>query len=423
MPSQRVERFGFALLAVAALGVGVWLGGNFSSHGAARREPGHATDPQKTGVKSTDMAARADSASASGGLDRTGPAANASSPQAEAMRRELLRALREPNLTERVLLIAAAMQKLSAENWTGMLAAFAEEKDVHGRAHSDVRLLLAQRAGEVVGLAALKHFLSNDDADATRAALTGWSTKHPEAALEWLGKEATPEVRKKFIGAAIRGLALTEPDLAIAELESIPIDRRKNYTGRFVDSLVRATGLDGAEALVNGMIKRAAASNTMKDDYIGNIFWDLAVAKIEQAKATGDIPGLANWLQQHVGQPYVNPTIVGAVVDRYARTEPLKAFQWLEAYNRQNLAAGQPMTVGYDVLMHTWTQKDGAESVGRWLGQMTTHPHYDRLAQRFSNAVAATDPAGAMRWAETIKEPAMKTAAVDYIKSVKKPKG
>ncbi|MDO8544775.1 MAG: hypothetical protein Q7S40_30395 [Opitutaceae bacterium] len=339
------------------------------------------------------------------------------------MRRELLRALREPNLTERVLLIAAVMQKLSAENWQGMLEAFAEEKNLYGRQHGDVRLLLAQRAGEVVGLDALKYFLRSEDGEATRAALTGWAIKNPVAALEWLGKEASPETRRQFIGAAIRGLALTEPDLAISELESIPIERRKNYTSRFVDSLVRSTGLDGTEALLGGMIKRATATNTLKDDYLANIFWDFAQLKIEQAYTTGDILGLANWLQAYVGQPYVNAAIVGAVVNRYARTDPLKAFQWLESYNRQNMAAGQANTVGYDFLMNAWTQKEGTEAVGRWLSQMTAHPHYDRIAQRYSGVVAAKDPASAMRWAATIKDPAIKSAAVNYIQDLNKPKG
>ncbi len=341
----------------------------------------------------------------------------------EAMRRELLSALREPNLTERVLLIAAAIQKLSPENWRGMLAAFAEEKQLHGRPHGDVRLLLAQRAGEVVGVDALRHFLSGDDPEATRAALTGWAVKNPAAALAWLGNEASAETRRQFIGAAIRGLALTEPDLAILEFENIPIERRMNYTNRFVDSLVRAAGVDGTEALVRDMIKSAAAANTLGNDYIGNIFWDLAQVKIDQARTTGDIVRLADWVQQHVGQPYVNPAIVGAVVDGYARKDPLKAFQWLESYNRQNMSAGQPNTVGYDFLMNAWTQKEGVEAVGRWLGEQTTHPHYDRITQRYSAILATKDPDAALRWAGTIRDAGLKAAAVNQIKATAKPKG
>jgi hypothetical protein len=102
--------------------------------------------------------------------------------------------------------------------------------------------------------------------------------------------------------------------------------------------------------------------------------------------------------------------------------DPHKAFQWLESYNRDNLAAGAKNTVGYDFLMAAWTQKAGVEPVGQWLGQMTAHPHYDRIAQRYSAVVAAKNPDAALRWAETIKNPTIKAAAVDYIKGVGKPK-
>lgn len=97
---------------------------------------------------------------------------------ATAIQTDLLQALREPNLTERALRIAEVMRKMSAENWRGLLAAFAEEKQL-GREHGDVRLLLAQRAGEVVGVDAVRHFLGSDDPEATRAALTGWAIKNP----------------------------------------------------------------------------------------------------------------------------------------------------------------------------------------------------------------------------------------------------
>jgi hypothetical protein len=275
----------------------------------------------------------------------------------------------------------------------------------------------------VVGREALSHFLHQGDAEATRAALTGWAIKDPSAALAWLGKEADAETRRRFIGAAIRGLALTEPDLAIAELESIPIERRKNYTGRFVDSLIRTTGLDGTETLLGGMIQRAAAAGHLKDDYLVNVFWDLAQARIQQAQLSGQAAGLADWMNKYVGQPFVHPAVVGSVAAGYVGLDPQGAWQWLEAYNQKNMAAGQPTTVGYDALMAAWTQKEGIAVVGEKLGQLTARPYYDRMAQRYAEIVAPQDLAAAARWVGSIKDPVIKAEATDFIAKLPKKKG
>jgi hypothetical protein len=418
MQRIQAERLLGAVGVVVALGIGFWWGKSSRRAGAGEELDGVSREGRSARSSVTGEAkVRPGEVKASAAAAKT---AKAVSP-AEAMRAEVLRALREPNLTTRVVRLAAVLQNLSAENWQGMLAAFAEEKTEHGRKHDDVRMLFAQRAGEVVGLAALGHFLGAKDDEATRAALTGWAIGNPAAALEWLGKGADAETRRKFIGAAIRGLALTEPDLAIAELESIPIERRKNYTNRFMDSLVRTAGMDGAEVLLGGMIKRAAAANTLQDDYLVGVFWDFAQQKISQARTTGNVPEVAEWLRQHLGQPYVHSGVVAGVVESYVNVDPLKAAQWLETYNRDNIAAGHPKYVGYDVLMRGWTAKEGLEAPGRWLGGMTAHPHYDRMTQRYAEAVAVKDPTGAMRWANTIRDAALKAEAISNIRNTPAP--
>lgn len=173
---------------------------------------------------------------------------------------------------------------------------------------------------------------------------------------------------------------------------------------------------------VGGMIQRAGIAGHLKDDYLASVFWDFAQAKIQQSQLTGQIPSLADWLNQHVGQPYVNPAIVGSVAAEYASIDPQKAWQWLEAYNLKNISTGQSKTVGYDALMSAWTQKEGIGVVGNSLGQMTTRPYYDRMAQRYLEIVAKQDTSTALRWAGTINDPSIKAEAFDYISKVVKKK-
>lgn len=349
----------------------------------------------------------------------SGAASPALSP-ADELKKETAAALLEPSTSDRALKIAAILKKLSRENWPGIRQAFADEKRLHGRSHIAEWDLMTHRAGEVMGREAVEFLLAEDlraqnNLGATRNALTGWAAKDPGAALEWLSREAGEDTRRKVMGAAIRGLILSEPDLAIAAFESIAPERRVAYTRDFASGLVRSVGLERAEALITGMVARSGGSDPAGNPGTNAIMKDFALIKLQTAAGKGAIEEAIAWLTPQLAQAHVDQALIVSAVEKYAWASPEKAAAWLHTYNDGRSARQQPF-LGYPVLLSTWIERSGAPAVGEWLQTQTGHRYYDRLALNYATLLAPQNSAEATRWAGTIKDPALKADALARVK-------
>jgi hypothetical protein len=336
----------------------------------------------------------------------------------DRLKKQTEEALLDPNPSTRAVRIAAILEKLSPENFKGIVAAFAEEKKLHGRTYLPEWTLVVRRAGEVMGREAVDFFITEKNFGATKEALEGWAAKDPARAFEWLTRDASAEIRAQTMGAAIRGLLLSEPDLAITALEAIPQERRKNYTNDFAAGLVRSVGLDKAESLINSMLGRSGPGGKDAESY-GRIWKDFATIKIQTAHAKGNAEEAINWLTPQIGSPYVDNVTLVTAMERYARVAPEKAAAWLEKVNDARPVGD---TVGYRALLATWLQKSGPQAVDNWVQAQGTQPRYDRIAEQYSVVLAARNPLDAAKWAATIRDPAIRDKALQQVQNSTKKK-
>lgn len=333
-------------------------------------------------------------------------------------------ALVDGKLPEGHVAFAQVLQRLTRDNWRQVLLSFEEERKRTGLGHPRLVELFVRRAGEVAGLDAVNYFRETGwggDANQARSewvsneAMIGWASRNPAEALQWLGREADPEARRRLIGAAIRGLALTEPDLAIRTLEEQPASERGKYTTELVTSALRAVGIDGAQRLVEETIARAAENGRLKERYLKHIVHDYSSMRIYQAMASGTVPDALEWMNRHVGQPYFDQGAIVEVTRRFALENPEAAFHWLEGVNTSLSRAGETSLVGYRMLLDSWRAKAGAPAVETWLQAKASHPHYDHLARDYAAIVVEQDASKALRWANTIKDAALRQDAVQTI--------
>ena len=344
--------------------------------------------------------------------------ASAAAFDPKALYQQTLKALNEPISTERWMRFASILQNLSPANWLGVLQALDDERKLHGRDHADARAFFVRRAGEVIGLDAVTYFLDAKETAAARSALTGWASKSPAEALNWLAKQSSETGHAVFVGDAIRGLALVEPDLAVSFLENVPIADRKKYTPDLVSTLVRSAGLEQAQKLVDDMITRAGAEGTLRESYLAQVFRDLAEIKAKRANISGNIEPTMDWLNQHVGQPYLDGFAMRNAAAQFANQDPLKTIAWLDDVNAR--AKFPPFTaVGYGYVMDVWTSKAGLEPAAEWLSNNSTHPSYDRIASHYAGLAVAKDPNLADQVARSIKDPAIRTAALGQIQKAR----
>ena len=335
-----------------------------------------------------------------------------------AIKAAAIAAIRQPNLTDRFTQLAATLQDLSPENWRGVLEAFDEQRKLFGEANPEAWEFFVRRAGESVGRDAMDHFVQNGNIDAARSALTGWASKHPVEALNWLGKVADQQTNTAIAGAAMRGLAATEPDLALTLLEGMPLERRKHYTNDLVASIVRGAGIEQAEALVNGMISRATADGSAGDEYVTRMFKDFADLKVRNAVVRGDVSGAAEWVRSQVGQSYFDPGILRTAAEQMARTQPQETIAWLDSIYASSTLQQSLKPVGYGAAITPWVRKDGLSAVGSWLNSNQGHPQYDTMTAQYTALVLDKNPKEAMRVANTIKDPIIRSTTQQKITAV-----
>lgn len=340
---------------------------------------------------------------------------------AEDIRQQMAAGFHTPGLAERIMQVATVLRHLSPDNWRGALQAF-EDARRQGEENPEAWAFFVRRAGEVIGKDAVTYFVGKNDLEAARSALTGWASTDPSAALLWIGREAGADTHRLIVGAAIRGLALTEPDLAVSAMEGIPIERRKNYVHEFVASVAQGAGLQQTEEIVNGILRRAGTNGHAADDYVREIFADFAEMKARRAALSGDTAGLGDWVKSHLGQPYADVSIIRGTAEQLARVDGPRALGWLDSLLAAGVGADPRVPMGYGAVLAMWAHKDGPTAVNRWLADNTNHPRYDYMVGQYAAYLAESNAAEATRLAATIKDPGWRTNTQKAIAEIVAPK-
>lgn len=404
----RLERAGLCTLIAAAAVAGYWLGAV-----PRRISPAPSTGTSKDGVAQTPapvMPSVPGTPQASESATNTAPDANRR-PARAAMYQQMIAALNEPVSTERWMMLAGVLQGLSPENWRSAFQALDDERRLYGKEHPEARAFLVRRAGEVIGLAAITYLLEQKNRDAVASALTGWASKQPTEALKWLARQDEKE-RTQLTGHAIRGLSLTEPDLAISYLEQTPPAERRKYTPNLLATIERTAGIEQTQRLVDGMIERARSGGTLGEQYLTDVFRDLAEIKVRRAFVTGNVQAGIAWVDQHVGQPYVNYETVRNSAGQLAQFDPVKALTWIESVNTRAAFPSTISPVGYGTVLSTWVSQAGFEPVAQWLTNNPNHVAYDRMASYYADFALKQNPQIATQVAAAMKDPTVRAATL-----------
>lgn len=401
---------GFAAALVVAATIGVIL----QQRTITRLRSDIATAPWPIVRSNTQVTANPREATNIGG-NRLGAADPLTSAPAGDVLAATALALQNGKLPQGYFAFARVLEQLTPENWREVQQAFNEERKRTGLGHPRLVEVFVRRAGEVAGREALQFFLQDGWPGEANEAMVGWASKNPAEALQWLGHDADVETRRKLMGAAIRGLALTEPDLAVKTLEDQPASERAGYTTELVTSALRTVGIEGAQRLVEGVIARATENGRLGERYVRNLVYDYSSMRVYQAMASGTLSDALGWMSQRVGEPYFDQGVITEVTRRLALENPQEAFRWLEGVNDTRMRGGETTPTGYRMLLEAWTATQGASTVETWLRGQETHSQYDYLAEQYAGLVAPQDMKKALGWANTIKDATIKEAALQLI--------
>jgi RNA polymerase sigma factor (sigma-70 family) len=225
--------------------------------------------------------------------------------------------------------------------------------------------------------------------------LTAWAGHDPESALAWFQKSrgsAPPPMRESLLATIFRGLGTRDLAAAAAQLGWV---RTENERGQALRGLLEAVRTDeqrgillqSAEALADEearrQVRRAVVEQWAQQDAAA------AAAFVERAEPAHertrlmDSLGLA-WLQ----------------------TDPARAADWWIAH------APDPQTL--IKIMNVWAHND-PNAAGEWLGKQPAGPGSDSARMTFARQVSDLDPESALRWAETISEPAQRESTIDHV--------
>lgn len=400
----------FVLLLAAVFAAGFWFGGAGVPH-----NPSPAASLSSAARAVTPAATSTTTAAAASSPGAAPPSALVAVAPARAVELDVKWALRTPSLAERSLRFAELLRKLTPENWREALAAIEAETKLSGRMYPDELALFASRVGEIAGREGAELFAARKDYDLLRKVLTTWAGRQPQDALNWIARDADEDTRQTVKGAVIRGMTATEPELAMAALEAIPLRGRENYVINFAGTLVQNLGIAQAEVVVEAMAKRAVAQGSGEEVYIKKVVADFATLKLEHALRNGAARPALEWLGQNFGQPYFDRSVITEAAAVYSRSDPMAALAWLQDFNRASSSRNPTDTIGYQGLLYGWAQRDGAAAVGQWLLTNPDTRNYDRLAVNYAMGLATQDPKAATEWANAIPNAAVKKQALEGV--------
>ncbi len=335
-----------------------------------------------------------------------------------SFRQSISDVLRRSSGSDRMLDLSDLLRNLDRSNWLVTLDAFVEQTQVHGRRHPMEWSLFVQRAGEVVGKEAMLYFAESGIPNAARISLEGWASVDPEGAFEWLEQEADPDLRENILGAAIRGVGQTKPDLAISLLESLDVADRAKYTGQLFPIFVQSVGMDEASALFDDMAVRAVENGEQDAPHMKALIGQLAQRTLANAYTQGGWDYAIERIEKHVGHPYLETRYVASLASGYAREEPEKAIDWLGGLYESD-PDGAPQGLGYFSIVDTWIEKSGYEEVGEWMETNTGHPHYDRMVNRYAQRILLNGGGAdeAISWVNRIESPEKRRQIAQSISS------
>ncbi|RYD96433.1 MAG: hypothetical protein EOP50_06645 [Sphingobacteriales bacterium] len=223
---------------------------------------------------------------------------------------------------------------------------------------------------------------------------------------------------ERKLNASISGLALDQPQLALALLEKHPELDMERQRALLIDTL-GSSKPEEAVALAAAMMKKADRSDALHralglwaeadktkalewaESYSGPGEADVKAFLLTREISGGGVSSASameaySRLQQEGANGRALHSAAGALISRLAQDSPESARDWAV-----QLPAGGIKPLVVDSLMRVWLEKD-SYNASQWARTLPAGPEKDTAARRIIHAVIQTEPASAYQWAGTL---------------------
>lgn len=310
----------------------------------------------------------------------------------DKMKEAMLEAIRESDPVKSQLMFARLMEELTPENAPAALAMIRE--NVSGFESMRYMGTLAYKWGQVDPLTAMKELAQGDDRGgrmSQNVVLTGWAATDPKAAMEWLG--AYEGEGKDWLSQSIvNGLAKNDPAAALKYVSALENkDDRSRGAETIAREMIRLGGSEKAVAWLNGLTDPDMKSGAFRT--------------VAEQIMRGDATKAAEWIKAYAGEDYARDA-VRTVSENLARKDPQEALKFASDLTgkAQSSAIGQAI--------NEWARQsdgNGMADAAKYVQALPAGDSRDAGARAIANAAVRQDPAAAIEWANTIKNPEERT--------------
>ncbi|MCP4847655.1 MAG: hypothetical protein GY899_06890 [Verrucomicrobiaceae bacterium] len=312
--------------------------------------------------------------------------------------RRMVSALSDPDPLRRNARIAELLINLNAGNVAEVLAAFengpkSEEANRHFR---DFMYAWGRLAGEDAIAYAFDSESARRDSRAGTSAMSGWATRDPEGAKEYVAGVKDSGTRQWMHYAVMREMLQNDLDGAIAYSEKNEKSRARGVQmDQLATALLEQRGINGITDWVNG-IDHSIEENDM-------LSYKRYAAGIALDRMAGDDPDAA---MQFILDNSEQPFITSDGLERAARRAagPInEELEWLTQLPAE--VSGQRHAIGER--FEDYIREDFA-AAGQWLASRELGPAYDEAIQDYAFSAARDNREAAIAWAERITDAEIK---------------
>ncbi|MES2706423.1 MAG: sigma-70 family RNA polymerase sigma factor [Verrucomicrobiota bacterium] len=296
--------------------------------------------------------------------------------------------------------VAAALgllARVSPDNMQEALARVREVTDEPARALL-YKYLLSFWAESNPGMAlafAYNEVPAEQRASVCEGVLTAWASQNPESLMGWRSKSgalAPPPVEDSLMATVFRTLSSRNPATAFQLLERPQSGNSRAQALRGIMDTVRT---DADRTRMLGLIDNCQDSEIRLQ----------ARRAVVEHWAQRDPAAAAAWVD--AAQPAWERTrLMDSLGYAWLQSDPASAADWW-----LQRAPGPDTLVK---IINVWAQED-PNAAGTWLSRQTPGPQSDTARMTFARQVADLDPASALRWAETVTDPAQRETTIDHI--------
>jgi hypothetical protein len=244
------------------------------------------------------------------------------------------------------------------------------------------------------------------------AALSIWSGRDPDAAIQAVRDLPEGTTRDEAIGILAQNLVGSDPASAVELAKEIPEgSARDSAVQQIAHRWARIDPKAAAEwMLANTSEDRRWSMHQImwewsRSDPEGALTW---VKSLPENERKGEMLGrvLSNFAHSNPRyaadlvenlQPEAQRGAVGAFIDNWSQRDPVAAATWATG----KLMDEQARSTALSTIASTWAGRDPA-AASQWLEKLKPGSERDAAVKSFSDIAAQRDPEGAIAWAATI---------------------